>query len=190
MKLKELYLRLYERIFSIDIFKKLLAAVPALGKLLQWEIVSYLVFGGLTTAVNLLSYWLVNLPWGERFDEIVLFSVRGFDFRWIYAANAISWIASALFSFVTNKLFVFESASRDAKTVLREFTSFIGSRLISFFLFEELLFGLLAHFMNSWFAKLITAVFVIVFNFAASKLVIFRKKGGTEETEEKEGPAC
>ena len=187
MKLKELYLRLYERIFSIRIFKKLLAAVPVLEKLLQWEIVSYLVFGGLTTAVNLLTYWLVNLPWGERSETAVLFTVGSFDFRWIYAANAIAWIAAMLFSFVTNKLFVFESAARDRKTVARELSSFLGARLISFFLFEELLFGLLASFMNSWFAKLIVAVFVIVFNFVASKLVIFRKK---REKPGEEAPEC
>ena len=85
-------------------------------------------------------------------------------------------MVAVLFSFITNKLFVFESRARDAKTVLWELFSFFGSRIVSFLLFEELLFGILAHFMNDWISKLLVAVFVIVFNYVMSKLVIFRKK--------------
>ncbi len=197
MKLRKLYEDLYRRIFSAPFFKKILEKLPFLEKILQWEIVSYLVFGVLTTAVNFLAYWLVNLPMGKNFDSRVLFSAGGFDFKWIYLANAIAWVAAVTFSFITNKLLVFESRASDAKTVLREAAQFYGSRILTLVLFEELLFGLFAGFMNSWIAKIITGVLVIVFNYVASKLLIFRKKkeapaadapaadGTEEETEEK-----
>lgn len=181
MKLKELYESIYNKIFSLALFRRILEKIPALGKLLQWETVSYLLFGALTTVVNLLVYWLVNLPMGKNYEQRVLFTVRGFDFRWIYAANAIAWLASVLFSFITNKLLVFESRGKDAKTVLFEMVSFFGSRILSFLLFEELLFGVCAHFMNDWLSKLLIAVFVVLFNYTASKFVIFRKKKNRQE---------
>ena len=176
MKLKALYEKLLAWVFSIPPLKKLQEKLPVLNKLLHWEIVSYILFGLLTTVVNLLAYWAVNLFAGKDYETKVLFTVGSFDFRWIYLANAAAWIIAVLFSFVTNKLFVFESRAKDAKTVARELASFFGARLLSFLIFEELLFGLLSHFMNSWIAKLVLAVFIVVFNFVASKLVIFRKK--------------
>ena len=184
MKLRELYESIYNKIFSVPFFKKLLEKLPFLEKVLQWEIISYLVFGVLTTVVNLAAYWLVNLIRGKDYETAVLFTVKSFEFRWIYLANAVAWIVAVLFSFVTNKLFVFESKAADTKTVLRELTTFIGTRILSFLLFEELIFGLLAHFMNSWIAKLIIAVFVVIFNYVMSKLVIFRKKKEEKEGEE------
>ncbi len=176
MKIRKLYEDIYRRIFSVPFFRKILEKLPFLEKMLQWEIVSYLVFGVLTTAVNFLAYWLVNLPMGKNYDSRVLFSAGGFDFKWIYLANAIAWVVAVTFSFVGNKVLVFESRASDAKTVLREAAQFFGARILTLVLFEELLFGLLAGFMNSWIAKIISGVLVIVFNYVASKLVIFRKK--------------
>lgn len=180
MKLKEWYEKLYNAVFSVRLFRGLLK-IPGLEKLLQYEVVSYLVFGVLTTAVNLLVFWLANLPFGEGYEKAVLFSLGALDFKWIYVSQAISWIAAVVFSFVTNKLFVFESRGGGAGKTAREFFSFVGARILSFLLFEELLFGLLAHLLAAvphavWIAKLLTSVFVIVFNYVASKLVIFRKK--------------
>ena len=184
MKLKALYEKLYHNVFSIPFFAKILKKLPFLEKVLNWEIVSYLVFGVLTTVVNLVAYWVVNLFAGQDYETKVLFTVKGFDFRWIYFANAFAWVAAVLFAYITNKLFVFESRSFAAKTVLREISSFFGARILSFLIFEELLFGILAAFMNSWIAKIILAVFVVAFNYVASKLVIFRKKKTPEPAPE------
>ena len=184
MKLKELYEKLYHSVFSIPFFAKILQKLPFLEKVLSWEIVSYLVFGVLTTVVNLVAYWAVNLFAGPGYESKVLFSVKGFDFRWIYFANAVAWVIAVTFAFVTNKLFVFESRAKDAKSVLGELIAFFGARILSFLIFEELLFGILAAFMNSWIAKIILAVFIVVFNYVASKLVIFRKKKTPEPVPE------
>ena len=109
MKLKELYEKLYNAVFSLPVLRILPEKLPWLEKLLRWEIVSYLLFGFLTTVVNLLAYWLVNLPWGAEAETKVLFRMplpggTELDFRWIYAANAIAWVVAVVFSFVTNKL--------------------------------------------------------------------------------------
>ena len=92
-----------------------------------------------------------------------------------------------LFAFITNKLFVFESSSLKAGTVLKELTSFIGARILSFLIFEELIFMLLINIgVHHLIAKLSIAVFVVIFNYVASKLVIFRKKNEIKKTEEQE----
>ena len=183
MKLRSLYEKTYERVFSVPFFKKILEKLPFLEKILAWEIVSYIVFGGLTTVVNLAAYWAVNLFAGENYEAKVLFTVKSFEFRWIYFANAVAWVIAVVFSYITNKIFVFESKARDAKTIFREVSTFFGSRILSFLLFEELLFGVLAAFMNDWIAKIAIAVFVILFNYVASKLVISRKKKPAKEPE-------
>lgn len=191
MKLKEWYEKLYDKIFSIDFFKAFLK-IPGLEKLLQYEVISYLFFGLLTTVVNFTVSFLCNKAGGENYGERVLFRVGAFNFRWTYMVQTVAWIASVLFAFVTNKLFVFESKSKKAKDVFRELTSFFGARIVSFLVFELLLYAVaeevLRHFVSPnaayWLAKTIfSGILVIVFNYVASKLVIFRKKKETEEKE-------
>lgn len=178
MKLKELYEKIYNKIFSIGFFKKLLK-IPGVEKLLQYEIVSYLVFGVLTTVVNFVTYMVIGFFSGENYEEKVLFSIGSFDLHWVLVMNAIAWIASVLFSFITNKLFVFESSSWKIAVAAKELLAFLGARILSFLIFEELIFALLINIfgINDLIAKLVVAVFVVIFNYVASKLVIFRKKG-------------
>lgn len=178
MKLKNLYEKIYNRIFSIPLFGKLLK-IPFLEKLLQYEIVSYLFFGVLTTVVNFITYMLMGILAGENYEEKILFSVGTFDFQLVLLMNAVAWIASVVFAFITNKLFVFESSSWNSGVFFKEFISFIGARVVSFVIFEELIFALLINIfgIRDLFAKLAVAVFVVIFNYVASKLVIFRKKG-------------
>lgn len=177
MKLKELYLKLYNAVFSVSIFKPLLK-IPFVEKLLQYEVVSYLVFGVLTTVVNFVVYGLSNLLAGENYEAKILFSVGSFDFLWIYVSQALAWVAAVIFAYITNKLFVFESSSWKRNVVVKEIVSFFSARILSFILFEELLFILLAGIIgiNGWISKIIISFLVIVFNFVASKLVIFRNK--------------
>ena len=66
-----------------------------------WEPLTYLIFGGLTTLVNLVVYFL--------FREI-------FDFHYMIA-NVISWAASVLFAFFTNKIWVFEAKVKQKRIV-------------------------------------------------------------------------
>lgn len=185
MKLKELYEKIYAKVFSVGIFKKLLK-IPGVEKLLQYEIISYLVFGLLTTVVNFVIFGIMAKLGGSAYETKVLFSLSDFDFKYIYIANAVAWLGAVIFSFITNKLFVFESRSLELKTALKELVSFFGARILSFLIFEELLFALVIKMLDgvngaSWIAKCVTGILVIVFNYVASKLVIFRKNRENEK---------
>ncbi len=125
------------------------------------ETILYLVFGGLTTIINIGSYWLLT-------------GVFAVDFM---VANALAWLISVLFAFVTNKLFVFDSKSLAAALVLKEFVLFVGARLFSgaldmgiMYLFVDILR------FNDMVVKVLSNIMVIVVNYILSKLIIFRKK--------------
>lgn len=79
------------------------------------EMLLYILFGILTTAVNILSFGLLRdvLQWQ------------------LLTANTLAWVLSVAFAFLTNKVFVFRSKSFAAKLVLRELVSFVGARLFS-----------------------------------------------------------
>ncbi len=183
MKLKIWYEKIYDKIFSVKFFRMFLK-IPGLEKLLEYEMISYLFFGVMTTVVNFVTTALCNALAGEGYAEKILFRPFGFDFRWTYAVQAIAWIVSVLFSFVANKYWVFDSRGAGRTGVLRELLSFVGSRIISFLLFEELLFGVMEKLLSGvisasaafWTAKIASGIIVIIFNYVASKLVIFKKK--------------
>ncbi len=130
------------------------------------EIIMYLIFGVLTTLVSLLSYSL--------FVSLLSLSIT--------AASALSWVISVTFAFVTNKLFVFLSRSREKKTVLKELVSFFLARGISgvveIFL-PELLFKVGLSFslfgVKGLVSKIIVNVIVIILNYIFSKLWVFKK---------------
>ena len=187
MKLKAFYESLRDRIFSLRFFRFFLK-IPGMKKLLEYETVSYLFFGFATFLVSAFSYWAANRIGGlfcapVPYESWILFTLGRMQFKWIYAANAISWVCAVTFAFFTNKLFVFESRSFAANVVWHELGTFVSARVLSFVLFEELLFAVLELLFArlgwhaaDWIAKIIVAVLVVIFNYLASKLVIFRKK--------------
>ncbi|MBR0509682.1 MAG: GtrA family protein [Clostridia bacterium] len=250
MKLKIWYENLYEKIFSIRFFKMFLK-IPGLEKLLQYEILSYLVFGFLTTVVSFVSSALLLKAGGENAVDKTVFTVFGFNVKWgVHIVQVLSWVISVLFAYVTNKLFVFESRSWKPKVVAKEMSGFFGARVISLLLFDLLLFNvvfmLIAPVLKPaakvdtasqaaatqtltdeaaapadselipagkdaadaasgnraadnekkqentaayWIAKVLAAVFTVVFNYVASKLVIFRKKKQDGEPPQSEAAA-
>ncbi|MBQ1170930.1 MAG: GtrA family protein [Oscillospiraceae bacterium] len=126
-----------------------------------WEVLSYLIFGVLTTAVN----YLVYLP---------VYNLVGLSAA---LSNAIAWVVAVAFAYLTNKPFVFKSHDWSAKTVIPELTKFVGCRVASGAA-ETLILLLTVDILhwngNLW--KLVTSVLVVVMNYIASKLVVFRKK--------------
>ena len=126
-----------------------------------WDILTYLVFGVLTTVVN----YAVYLP--------------VYNFCGISAAvsNMIAWVVAVAFAFLTNKPFVFHSHDWSAQTVMPELTKFVSCRIASGALETVILF-LSVDCMNwngnIW--KLVTQVLVIIINYVGSKLLVFRRK--------------
>ena len=139
------------------------------------ELIVYVIFGGLTTVVNLVVFTLSGFALG---DERYLVS------------NVIAWFAAVIFAYVTNKLWVFESKSWSVRVLVKEIPSFFAARVFSFLLEE---FGLyvfvdLLSFKDisikiftleiggELIAKAILAVVVVILNYIFSKLVIFKRK--------------
>ena len=135
------------------------------------ELFVYLVFGVLTTAVNWVVYLALTkllAPNPENGETSLLVSNIG---------QVAGWGASVLFAFFTNRRFVFQSGKESQNGVWKEFWLFVSARVLSLLLFDLLLFNaLLLLGMNDKWDKLLMNVLVIVFNFVASKFVIFRKK--------------
>ncbi|WP_379970347.1 GtrA family protein [Ectobacillus sp. sgz5001026] len=124
------------------------------------EIFNYLLFGGLTTLVNIVTYYLF----------VTLLHV---DYK---VATTIAWIVSVLFAYITNKKYVFNSSHSTLGQVFKEFFYFMGFRLLSYFIdiFSMILLVGVMH-INDLFAKIVANVIVVVFNYFASKYVIFKK---------------
>lgn len=125
------------------------------------DAVIYLVFGVLTTLVN----YAVYLP---------CYNVLGLNAS---VSNVIAWAVSVAFAFLTNKPFVFHSHDWSAGVVFPELAKFVGCRLGSGFLETAIIcltVDLLCWNGNAW--KLLTSVLVVVLNYVASKLLVFRKK--------------
>ena len=126
----------------------------------HWDMVSYLFFGVLTTAVN----YLVYLP---------LYNLLGISAA---VSNMIAWAAAVAFAYVTNKPFVFKSHDWSMKTVLPELGKFVGCRAASGGLETALVFltvDVCGWDGNLW--KLIISVVVVILNYVSSKLLVFRK---------------
>lgn len=126
------------------------------------EAISYLFFGVVTTVVNFVLYYA--LLW------------LGMHYLW---AQAISWVGAVLVAYVTNKIWVFESDTRGFLPVLREFCSFVLSRLFSFGI-ETLLLWLMVDVasVSETIAKIPVAVLTVILNYITGKLLVFRKKPG------------
>ena len=123
-------------------------------------ILVYLVFGVLTTAVN----YIVYLP---------CYNLLGFSAT---ISNMIAWVVAVAFAYLTNKPFVFRSHDWSAKTVVPELTKFVGSRIFSGALETGIIFVTVDCLLwNGNIMKLITSVLVVILNYVASKLLVFRK---------------
>lgn len=128
-------------------------------KIMNREVISYLIFGVLTTLVNWMVYGIM---------------VRaGIDYR---IANAAAWAVSVLFAFIANKIYVFQSYSKSFGFVMRELWTFVVCRAASGVM--EMVFMIVTVswlYMDKYVSKMIVSVIVVVMNYVFSKLFIFRK---------------
>lgn len=125
------------------------------------EIILYLVFGVLTTLVNIVTYYLCTRLGG--FNE--------------YISNVVAWLISVLFAFITNKCLVFESKNRTYKVVVKEALSFFLFRLLSLGIDMVAMYVMISLLVwNDLIAKIIANVVVIILNYVFSKLFVFHKR--------------
>lgn len=128
-------------------------------KILTKEVILYIIFGVLTTLVNLVSFYVMNtfLKWNENLS------------------NFIAIILAILFAYFTNKDIVFHSDAQNLKEKLQEFGKFILGR--AFTMIIEFVGGLvLFKFpIPNMITKTGLTVIVVILNFFISKFFAFKK---------------
>ena len=128
------------------------------------EIISYLIFGVLTTIVSILTYlFFANIIFQIKTDLTVQIS------------NVLSWICAVSFAYITNRKYVFKSKITGKKQI-KEVSDFFLSRLFSLIvdmLMMYILFSVIH--MDDTIAKIIVQVVVVILNYVLSKVVVFKK---------------
>lgn len=125
------------------------------------SLISYGIFGVLTTIVNLVVY---NLCYYQLGISNTL-------------SNVVAWILAVAFAYFTNKLWVFESKSWSLEVLKREVPAFVSCRLATGIMDIVIMFICVD--LLGWHAmlmKIISNVLVIILNYIFSKLVIFKNK--------------
>lgn len=125
------------------------------------EMVSYLFFGVLTTAVSFVTYM--------AFERLI-----GLD---TVTSNVISWVISVAFAYITNRIYVFKSKKIGLANIVTEVGAFFASRLFSGVI-ETLIMFVFVDKLGYYdvLVKAVATVIVIVLNYILSKLLVFRKK--------------
>ena len=126
-----------------------------------YDVLAYLFFGVLTTLVN----YLVYLPCYNLLNLSAAVS------------NVIAWVVAVAFAYLTNKPFVFKSHDWSAKVVWPELAKFVGCRIGSGLLETVIIFVTVDLLLwNGNVMKLVTSVLVVILNYVASKVFVFKKK--------------
>lgn len=141
----------------------------------MWEkyqdIFWYCFFGGLTTIVNLVIFYLASNTLALHYS----------------IANVIAWIVAVLFAYITNRIWVFKSKVKGFKNILREITTFFGFRVLSLLMEMAIMFvfiDLLG--ISEMITKVVTQVIVVAANYVFSKWIIFKKPEKDTEAVENE----
>lgn len=124
------------------------------------ETIAYLFWGGITTIINIAVFLLIR-------------QIPGMP---AVVANIIAWSVSIIFAFITNRHFVFNSGKLHGFPLPVQFAFFILTRLLSgsietltvFLMIDILLFADLP-------VKIFSNGLIIVINYIAGKLLVFRK---------------
>lgn len=178
--------KIRELLFKL--FKKDSFIGKLIDKFFTREIVTYIIFGVLTTAVNLVTFYIfkqifVSIGWDGVFNKLLgsagwdkALELLGSGTDYL-DATVIAWTVAVVFAFVTNKLIVFESKSWKPAVAGKEFLGFIGARLFSLIVELLMMFVMVTLLsFNEFIAKLIVQVVVVILNYVFSKLLIFKNK--------------
>lgn len=138
------------------------------------SVLLYLFFGGLTTLVSILTFWLAELFIRSDFNVSIFGSMYSTK---VVLSNAISWICAVLFAFFTNRIWVFNSPTDSWTGFFKQMAAFFGGRFATFLLETAILvvFVSILNF-NEMLMKIIAQLVVLVSNYVISKLIVFRKR--------------
>ena len=111
--------------------------------------------------ISIGSYALFNIAFG--INELI--------------ANALAWVFAVLFSYVTNKKWVFKAPTPTKTAFFVQMFAFFSGRFMTLIIEEAIIFvfiTLLAY--PSMWVKLAAQVVVVILNYVISKLFVFRDR--------------
>lgn len=139
------------------------------------EFFIYGIFGVLTTVVSYAVYAI---------SAYFLPKILGIDELTSTIPTAISWVAGVLFSYFTNRKWVFDSSENTSGGSSKQFISFVSSRVLSGVIDIIIMFIFVDIFKhNEYLVKLISNVIVVILNYIFSKLFVFKKAKPTSNSE-------
>lgn len=144
------------------------------------EIITYIIFGVLTTVVS----------WGSYTIFVEMLSMK------VFVGNLLSWVCAIVFAYITNKLWVFESKSWKPNIIGKEIVTFVASRGVTGVIeivcvpllaktgFDNLFYNILEKmniamnilFTDGIYSKIFLSVVVVILNYFFSKFIIFKNK--------------
>lgn len=125
------------------------------------SLINYGIFGVITTVINIGAYSLC-------YEHLGINNV---------VSNIIAWVLAVTVAYITNKIWVFDSKSLEPSVLVREVISFFGCRVATGIIDLAIMYVAVDCMgLNSTLTKCISNVIVIVANYVASKLIIFKKQ--------------
>ena len=135
------------------------------------DLILYAVFGVLTTLVNTVVYWLCAHPLGIP----------------VVPSSVVAWFFAVLFAYLTNRKWVFHSEAETMREIAAEMVSFFLCRIATGVLDWVLMYVFAEKMqLNDLAVKIAVNILVILLNYVASKLLIFRHRSRAGETGEKD----
>lgn len=126
------------------------------------QIILYGIFGVLTTVINIFAYWAFTRMFGLS----------------VITSTSLAWVAAVFFAYWSNRKFVFESKNSSLIAVFFEAVYFFACRIatglfdvIFMYIFADLLA------LNDVIVKVVSNFIVVILNYVASKLFIFKEGG-------------
>lgn len=130
----------------------------------------YLVFGGLTTVISIVT-------------KLLLFVLVPGEPKWESTAGVVfSWLCAVTFAFFTNKKYVFKNETHSPQEFRKVFVSFYGARLATLAM-EEVIFLVCCDFigMNKTIITFLSQVLIFIANYILSKVFVFKNKDSGAE---------
>ena len=123
------------------------------------QLIAYGICGVLTTVINIFAYWLA----------------RKFDVS-IASSTTIAWLIAVLFAYWSNRKFVFESTNTSIIAIFFEAVYFFMCRIATGLLDIAIMY-IFADVLgcHEVITKTVSNIIVIIVNYVASKLFIFKE---------------
>lgn len=129
-------------------------------QLYESSVIRYLFFGGCTTLVNMVSFYILRKMQVE-----------------LNTANMISIVLAILFAYVVNSKYVFQSKYENLKEIGESFLKFISARAATMVIEIVGLWLLVEQIkIQEMLGKLAIQFIVVILNYVFSKLFVFKKK--------------